>query len=109
MARRKITPDFTFVKTPRKIIDNQVYGLIQTGTIAERPIAGINERYYYATDENILYRDNGSAWVVAVLLPSYTPIDKDGDTMFGNLAAGTTLFLLRRDAADYGGDFANYP
>lgn len=109
MVRKKITPDFTFVKTPRKIIDNQVYGLIQTGTLAQRSIAAVSQRYYFATDEDILYRDTGSVWEAAVFLPSYTPVDKAGDIMLGNLAAGTALFVLRRDAGDYGGDFANYP
>lgn len=32
--------------------------------IASRPAAGEAQRYFYATDTDVLYRDNGSAWKV---------------------------------------------
>lgn len=34
-----------------------------SGTFAARPAAGTDGRRYYATDQGIEYRDNGSAWV----------------------------------------------
>ncbi|OYD16936.1 hypothetical protein CH330_01320 [candidate division WOR-3 bacterium JGI_Cruoil_03_51_56] len=35
---------------------------IFSGTLAARPAAGVVNRYYWATDLSILYRDNGVAW-----------------------------------------------
>jgi hypothetical protein len=32
------------------------------GTLATRPAAGNDQRLYWASDEGIIYRDNGSAW-----------------------------------------------
>ena len=40
---------------------------IQSGLLASRPAAGNVNSYYYATDTQILYRDNGVAWT---LVPS---------------------------------------
>jgi len=34
------------------------------GVIGTRPAAGLAGRLYYATDESLLYLDNGSAWLV---------------------------------------------
>jgi len=51
-------PDAHHAKTG----DNEVYGLIQTGALADRPSAGVKDRYYYANDEGVLYRDTGTAW-----------------------------------------------
>ena len=108
MARRDIKPSFRYGGLAQRTIDNEVYGLIQTGLIADRPAATIEERYYFATDELVLYRDTGTAWVAALTHLAYTPVNKAGDTMLGNLGAGSTLFVLRRDAADYGGNFSTY-
>jgi len=36
--------------------------LIQSGTLANRPVAGIVNSYYWATDVQMLYRDNGVIW-----------------------------------------------
>jgi len=35
---------------------------IFSGTLGARPVAGVVNRYYWATDLNILYRDTGAAW-----------------------------------------------
>jgi hypothetical protein len=43
--------------------NNTLYGLIPSGLLADRPDAGTLDRWYYATDELILYRDTGSVWV----------------------------------------------
>lgn len=42
------------------------------GTFANRPAAAKNGRYYFATDTNVLYRDNGSAWVA---IPAAASVD----------------------------------
>ena len=53
----------------------EIHGLLQaatspfdvaldgSGTLAARPAAGTEGRYYLATDESVLYRDNGASWV----------------------------------------------
>lgn len=44
------------------------------GTLAARPAFGVRGRYYFATDNGILYRDTGSAWVsVPSTLGGVTP------------------------------------
>ena len=35
---------------------------IESGTLAQRPAAGVADRVYFATDTGTLYRDSGSAW-----------------------------------------------
>lgn len=42
---------------------------IQSGTLANRPVAGIADRYYSATDIGVLFRDNGVAWDVVAVTP----------------------------------------
>lgn len=42
--------------------NNEVSGLLEQGVVASRPAASIDGRLYYATDEDILYRDNGTTW-----------------------------------------------
>lgn len=37
----------------------------ESGTLAARPAFGIVDRYYWATDIDILFRDTGAAWEVA--------------------------------------------
>jgi hypothetical protein len=48
------------------------------GTFAARPAAGVAGRYYYATDQNTLWRDTGSTWVAlggaAMPLPIVTTL-----------------------------------
>jgi len=38
--------------------------LIQSGTFAARPAAGIADRYYWATDVQMMFRDTGVAWEI---------------------------------------------
>lgn len=42
-------------------IENLV-AIDQQGTFASRPAAGVRGRYYYATDNGLVYRDNGTGW-----------------------------------------------
>jgi len=46
-----------------KTADNEVYGLLLADTIANQPAASIAGRLFWSTDEHILYRDTGAAWV----------------------------------------------
>jgi len=52
--------------TPREIINANLQDLdtnrIFTGPIGSRPAAGDGDRFYYATDEQVLYYDNGGSW-----------------------------------------------
>lgn len=45
-----------------RIDDNEVYGLVQVGLLADRPAFGTVGRIYYASDSDILYYDTGAAW-----------------------------------------------
>ena len=42
--------------------DDEVFGLFRTGLDAAKPAAGIANRFYWATDTKILYRDTGATW-----------------------------------------------
>jgi len=42
-------------------LDPRAYPML-ADTIANRPSAGIEGRFFWSTDEHILYRDNGSSW-----------------------------------------------
>ncbi len=42
--------------------DDEVYGLFRSGLDANKPAAGVANRYYWAIDTKILYRDTGAAW-----------------------------------------------
>lgn len=46
---------------------NEVYGLLLSDLVANRPAAGILNRFFWATDEHILYRDTGATWVKAAV------------------------------------------
>jgi len=37
---------------------------ITSGTLANRPTAGVADRYYWATDIYVLFRDTGTAWEI---------------------------------------------
>ena len=41
------------------------------GTFAQRPAAGVRGRYYFTTDNGVLYRDTGAAWIP--IIPAVTP------------------------------------
>ena len=45
--------------------DNAHDGTILSDVIASRPAAGTVDRFFWATDEHVLYRDTGAAWVKA--------------------------------------------
>ena len=54
---------------------------LYSGTLAARPAAGVVNRYYWATDEAMLYRDNGVTW--DALLPSANSILEQIQTFNG--------------------------
>lgn len=61
---------------------------IYFGTFAARPVAGVINRYYYATDRDTLYRDTGAAWAIAgnarQVIVFQSPV---------NVAAGATRYF----------------
>ncbi|MCH8991695.1 MAG: hypothetical protein IIA44_08110, partial [Acidobacteria bacterium] len=50
-------------------------GLILSGLVSARPAAATLDRFFWATDENILYHDTGSAWEKAAVADH---VDLDG-------------------------------
>jgi len=42
---------------------------IQSGTLVDRPVAAVANRYYWATDIYVLFRDTGAAWEVVAGQP----------------------------------------
>jgi hypothetical protein len=70
----------------------------EKGTTGGRPVVGIADRYYYDVDKNILYRDNGTTWIVmnATLTMSITIEDPAADediSMFFTTVAITVTQL----------------
>lgn len=56
---------------PSRVEFNAAFNQVETlaaidvqGTFAARPAPGTQGRYYYATDNGVLYRDTGAAWTV---------------------------------------------
>lgn len=68
------------------------------GLLAARPVAGEAQRYYFATDNDTLYRDNGSAWKVvgAVTVDEVVRSSTNAAVpMTVNAGAGQTADLLK--------------
>lgn len=78
------------------------------GTLAARPAAGIRGRYYFATDNGIIYRDTGAAWTSLNDHGAQVGLADDDHTQYHNDARGDarypTLSLLttRGDLAKRG-------
>lgn len=72
--------------------------LHEEGLIADRPTAGTDCRIYYATDEDILYYDDGSSWTAFdwaaghVLVSILTGATYDNVQDFMNFFGNRTLF-----------------
>lgn len=69
------------------------------GLLSARPAAGIRERFYYATDNGVLYRDSGSAWEAVGANVAGGAVDKMAAGQSAPLrefrnAAGTVLARL---------------
>lgn len=86
--------DLSGVSTADHHGDNAHAGLILSGTVAARPAAATLDRYYWATDEHILYRDTGAAWVKAA---GADLADLDGVLTDGQIPAA-----IARDAELHG-------
>jgi len=69
--------------------------LFAAGTFANRPTAGTVGRFYYATDSETLYRDNGSSWV------------EDDLASFLNNTRGDARYLYRENTTAFTPD-GNY-
>ena len=55
-------------------LDPAAYPML-AGTLAARPAFGVAGRFYWTTDEGILYRDSGTAWV-KVAVSDYPDLDE---------------------------------
>lgn len=81
-------PDDPFTRAQLEHDHEQLENLVAIdlqGTLAARPAAGIRGRYYYATDNGIVYRDNGATWTSTV---AAGPIAGDTTTQaFGDAAS----------------------
>ena len=93
--------------------DNAHDGTILSNVLASRPAAANVDRFFWATDEHILYRDTGAAWVKASVadhpdLDSAGPDDhhsqshSDGDHTAG-FAAPTGVIDIGEAAAEGAG------
>ena len=56
---------------------------IQSGLLAARPAAGIPDRYYWATDVEVMFRDTGVAW--QVVTSKFVPVWRTGQYVQGTL------------------------
>lgn len=65
------------------------------GTIATRPVAGVLGRFYFATNEGILYLDNGTSWVVWG-----PPADSVGTAAIADNALSSTGLFTSRPVAN---------
>lgn len=92
-----------------KTTDNEVYGLVQAGTAAARPAAGVAGRWYFATDTLILSRDNGTSWVemargeTAIRLAQLS--EKAHSSLTGLADDDHTQYIKKVGASDLGRDF----
>lgn len=51
-----------FTEDDHDAADHTGFGIVQEGTLAQRPAAGIQGRIYHATDVDLWYYDNGTSW-----------------------------------------------
>jgi hypothetical protein len=73
--------------------------VLPPNTRANQPAAGIAGRIYYVTDENVMERDNGSAWVDYSPPAGLTnPMTTQGDVIYGG-ASGVPTRLAKGTAA----------
>lgn len=75
-----------------------------TGTDAAKPAAGLENRFYWATDTEILYRDNGSSWVETARGESVTRLAQLSDRAHSSLSG-----VSSSDHHDKTGDYEVYP
>jgi hypothetical protein len=59
------------------------------GTKAARPVAGFKGRYYFATDEAVLYRDTGTEWKAVNNIAWYPPCSVNAEESRTNTVFGT--------------------
>lgn len=57
---------------PKTLASSPGGTLIQSGTLATRPVAGVANRYYWASDIMEMYRDTGAAWELVALPMPFT-------------------------------------
>jgi hypothetical protein len=87
-------------------LNNVEWTAMLEGADADKPAAGTAGRYYFATDVHILYRDNGTSWVVEAgrgtasdPLPDQYVQSLNADDINSDVSDGTTRELLKVDSA----------
>lgn len=81
-------------------IDKVDEKLILRGTLANRPVAGTQDRFFFATDKHILYRDTGAEWVVelSAIGPTVTKSDdytaEPGEVVLVDASAAAVTITL---------------
>ena len=73
----------------RRTGDDELYGLIHTGLAADIPAPGVIDRFYWATDTRILYRDTGAAWVETTRAEAVTRLAELSERAHGSLTGVT--------------------
>ncbi|MBA7496910.1 hypothetical protein ES702_07519 [subsurface metagenome] len=73
-----------------KTTHDEVYGLLRSGLIGDRPAAGTAGRLWYATDESILYRDNITGWVEVSRGEAVTRLAQLSEKAHGSLTGVTS-------------------
>lgn len=74
---------------------DDVIAIDAQGVLTSRPAAGIRGRYYFATDNGLLYRDTGSVWTTLNTPTSFATV---GTSAVGDTAAeGSAATVARSD------------
>lgn len=79
-------------------LDPRAYPL-PAGTLATRPAAGIDGRFFWTTDEHILYRDNGTSWV-KVAVADHADLDGIGASDHHAKTGNDEVYGLLRTGLD---------
>lgn len=57
-------PDYVTATSAIADIIDPLAAIDTQGTLEARPVAGVRGRYYFATDQNAVYRDTGTTWQI---------------------------------------------
>ncbi|TET16398.1 MAG: hypothetical protein E3J81_03175 [Dehalococcoidia bacterium] len=79
-------------------LDPRAYPLL-AGALANRPAAGIDGRFFWTTDEHILYRDNGTSWV-KVAVADHADLDGIGGSDHHAKTGNDEVYGLLRTGLD---------
>jgi hypothetical protein len=94
------------IRTLAQAVDAKV-ALDFQGLLVDRPVAGVRGRFYFATDNGLLYRDTGTAWVNLRNADTLDGLDSSAFLLAGAKAADADTLdgidstgFVRRTAGD---------